>query len=466
MQSRISNLPNDGSGRDPRPTQVESFIDMNNGLLKTQVYAANLAPGSGKSFLARAMQRQSRSCDIITSDNSLIRQYTDTYPVLNAVMGKDRYNSAEEYHLAHKAAKSGTPSIYNPLSYHFARQRGLRTPDLIVIDEAHLLVDMLTYLAAQVIPVAKTNVPENAKTEGDLIKWCYARYDRLRKALDLSDAPGPLWAEFERIARLKDTLEEGSQNQVFEISKAMVPINGKRPQKCLILTPVRVPHSLIKAVTDARKVIAVSGTMTKYDAEQLAAGRSFTYDQRPYLTPPENRPVYYSPVDPDFRKDPQVLADKILEIYSANPVPTLVHVTYEQQRVLVELLGNLRPLVNNTRNKAEVKRKFMEYGGIWLAAGCAEGLDLPYETCQQMIIPTLMYPDRQDLFVQKRVGLPDGDHWYSLRTMQNTVQRLGRGVRAIDDKCVAHILDPTFGRLYNRIHKEFAPLNIIWERQE
>jgi Rad3-related DNA helicase len=464
--SKLEIPPSDGSGRNPRPEQVNAFIDGNKALLESQVFCSNMPPGYGKSFLARSWQRQSSACDIITSDNSLIKQYQDDYPELNDVRGKDRYDSAEQYHKAHKAAKSGTPSIFNPLSYHFARQRGLRTPDLIVIDEAHLLVDMLTYLAAQVIPVAKTNVPENAKNEGDLIKWCYNRYDRLKKALAVSDAPGPLWAEFERIARLKDSLEEGSQNQVFEISKAMIPINGARPQKCLVLTPVRVPHSLIKAVTDARKVIAVSGTMTRYDSEQLAAGRSYTYDQRPYLTPPENRPVYYSPVDPDFRKDPQVLADAILKIYSANPVPTLVHVTYEQQRVLSELLGNLRPLVNNTRNKAEVKRRFIEYGGIWLAAGCAEGIDLPYETCQQMILPTLMYPDRQDLFVQKRVGLADGDHWYKLRTMQNTVQRLGRGVRAIDDKCVAHILDPTFGRLYNSIHTEFAQLNVIWHKKE
>ncbi len=430
------------------------------------MYVSNLLPGSGKSYLARALQRQSNSCDLITSDNNLIKQYQDDYPELNDVRGKDRYETAELYHEAHRKAKSGTPSIFNPLSYHFARQRGLRTPDLIVIDEAHLLVDMLTYLAAQVIPVAKTDVPENAKTEGDLIKWCYARFDRLKKAISVSDAPGALFQEFERIARLKDSLEEGSQNQVFEISKAMVPVNGRRPQKCLILTPVRVPHSLIKSVTDARKVVAVSGTMTRYDAEQLAAGRSLTYDQRDYLTPPENRPVYYTPVDPDFRKDNQVLADKILEIYSANPVPTLVHVTYSQQQELRHLLGNLRPLVNSNTNKAEVKRKFVEYGGIWLAAGCVEGLDLPYAQCQQMIIPTLRFPDRQDLFVQKRVGLADGTQWYNLRTYQTLIQQLGRGVRAIDDRCTSFILDPAFARLHNAVGHEFPKLNVKWSMSE
>jgi Rad3-related DNA helicase len=274
-----------------------------------------------------------------------------------------------------------------------------------------------------------------------------------------------LYQEFERIARLKDTLEEGSQNQVFEISKGMVPVNGRKPQKCLILTPVRVPHSLIKAVTDARKVVAVSGTMTRYDAEQIAAGRSLTYIQRDYLTPKENRPVFFDPVPEELRKDPQTLADKILKIYSANPVPTLVHCTYGQQAELAQLLGNLRPLVNNTRNKAEVKQKFLRYGGIWLAAGVAEGLDLPYEACQQMIVPTMLFPDRTDLFVQKRAGLHDGNYWYALRTYQNLVQRLGRGVRAIDDKCTSFVLDPSFARLHQQVGHEFADLNVIWEKR-
>lgn len=464
MSVPVSPPLSDGSGRTPRPEQVELFIGLNEKLLESDVVGANAPPGLGKSFLGRAIQRISSSCDIITSDNALIKQYLQTYPELNAVMGKDRYDNEFEYHEAFRNAKSGTPSIFNPLSYHFARQRGLRRPDKIYIDEAHLFADMLTYLAAQVIPVSKTQVPENAKNEGDLIKWCYARYDRLKKAISLPDAPGALFQEFERIARLKDSLEEGSQNQVFQISKDMVMLGGGRPQKCLILTPVRVPHSLLRAVTDSRKVIAVSGTMTRYDLELIAAGRSYSHIQTQYLTPKENRPVYFNPVDPDFRKDPETLAKKIDEIYSANPVPTLVHATYGQQKELAELLGKHRPLVNSTTNKAEVKRKFMDRGGIWIAAGVSEGLDLPYESCQQMILPSLLYPDRGDLFVQKRVGLGDGAYWYDLRTMQNTVQRLGRGVRAADDYCVSHILDPSFARLHERVKHEFAELNVIWEK--
>jgi Rad3-related DNA helicase len=139
-------------------------------------------------------------------------------------------------------------------------------------------------------------------------------------------------------------------------------------------------------------------------------------------------------------------------------------VTYGQQGQLAELLGSIRPLVNNTSNKADVKQRFMKYGGLWLCAGMSVGLDLPYDTCQQMIIPNLMYPDRSDLFVQKRAGLGDGAEWYNLKTMSNLVQRLGRGVRAVDDKCKSFILDPNFGRLYLETESEFAKLNLIWSK--
>lgn len=381
--------------------------------------------------------------------------------MLNAVMGKDNYNTEEEYQAVHKLAKT-TPSVFNPLSYHFARQRGLREPSMIVIDEAHLFVDMLMYLSAYVFPVSKTQIPENAKTEGDLIRWCYNRYDLLKKAITVPDTPGAVFQEFARIAHLRDTLMEGSQNQVFEISKAMIPVNGRRPQKCVVLTPVRVPSGLIKSVTNARRVVAMSGTMSRFDAELIASGRSLVYNQRQYLTPKAHRPVYFDPVPQETRKDPQTLATKIRKIYLANQVPTLVHVTYQQQTLLAELLQDIRPLTNTNANKAKVKKKFTDYGGIWLAAGCTEGIDLPYGQCERVIIPTVRSPDMSDPFVQKRMGLSDGQYWYKLRSVQNVIQCLGRGLRAADDKCESHILDPYFSRIYPEVKHEFAELSMIW----
>lgn len=263
--SKSANRWADGTGRMPRPFQQTALdqikSDFDSG---TQVIAGNYPPGSGKSFMARALQRANMPCDIVTSDNNLIREtYCKTYTSLNAVMGKDHYESEELYFNAIKDART-LPSIFNPLSYYYARQRGLREPDLLVIDEAHLLLDYLMYISAYVIPIRKTKVPENPKSERDLIEWCYERYERLKLAISQTDTPGALYQEFERMSRLRATLKEGSQNQMFQISKELVPFNG-RMQKCLLLTPLRTPTGLVKSLTSARRVLFMSGTMSKFD---------------------------------------------------------------------------------------------------------------------------------------------------------------------------------------------------------
>lgn len=455
-------MPSDQTSRKPRQIQIDLYNQVLNAT--SPVIGVNAVPGSGKSFLARALQVQSPSCDILTSANHLVSQYKDSYPVLNVVTGKDTYDSAEDYHEAHARAARGYDSIFNPLSYHYARERGLRKPDMVVVDEAHLFADMLMAQASIIIPVSRTKAPENARSELDLIKWCYRRYDLLKKELQKPDTPPMVLREFAKISRLRDCLEEGTEKQVFQIHKEMIPYVGGRKQKCLVLTPVRVPSRLIKNTTDARRAVFMSGTMSIFDMEQLCAGRDGKLISTGYLTPPENRPVFFDPIDERDRRDVSVIAERIEEIYLKNKVPTLVHTTYTQSRELRGYLSHLKPLVNKTDDKDDIKDRFVNNGGLWLASGCAEGLDLPYDTCRQIIIPNILYPDRTDLFVQKRCGLEDGDKWYSVRAMQSTIQRIGRGIRAEDDACVTHILDWTFPRLVEKTQGEFDPLAIQWSK--
>ena len=451
----------DGTLRTARPIQTQILnkaVDAwESGV---QVVGLNAPPGIGKSFLPIALNNKYPKVDIITSDNNLIRQYCDTYPHLNAVMGKDNYESEEEYQTALSNARH-FPSIFNPLSYYYARVRGLRTPDLIVCDEAHLMLDQLLGMSAYAFPVRSTKAPQNVQTEGELIKWCYNRYDRITQALCSPDAPGSLHTEWEKIARLRATLQSGTQNHLFDITYPMVMYCG-RLQKCMVLQPLRLPDQLIRQVTQAPRVLAMSGTLSTVDAESIAAGRPHHMIQCGYPAPPENRPVYYTPVPMEVRRDAKVLAQKIREIYEANPVSTLVHCTYSQQGELESELLNLPIWVNRQHNKRQIQEKFREMGGIWLAAGCSEGIDLPYDQCQQVIIPTLLFPDKGEHFVQKRMGLADGQLWYQRKTYQSTLQRLGRGLRAADDFCKMFILDPMFSNLYTAVAHEYAPINMIW----
>lgn len=427
------------------------------------VVGLNLPPGSGKSSIARALQKRAGSAAILTSDNTLVDQYGSVLGI-NTVKGRTQYDDYEDYTKAFDRAKAGVHSVYNPLSFFYARQRGVPAPDMLIVDEAHLLIDMLMYMSAYIIPIAKTNAPQDAKCEADLIKWCSTRYHRLLAAITKSDdAPPPqVYREFETLSRLYHSLKDGTQLQVFDIKNDMVPYSSGRPQKCLVLTPVRVPDSLIKEVTGATKVVLLSGTLSQYDTELLSAGRGFAYKQYDYLAPAASRPVYFTPVPQELRRDTDIIADRIRAIRNQVEGPILVHCTYAQQRELAEYLSDLRPLRNDKHNKLATIERFKQHGGVWLAAGCSEGVDLPGDFCPTIIIPTLLFPDKGDIFVQKRLGLPGGEYWYKLRTVQNTIQRIGRGLRSATDSVTVYILDPAFARIYPEVAHEYAKLNVIW----
>jgi Rad3-related DNA helicase len=77
-----------------------------------------------------------------------------------------------------------------------------------------------------------------------------------------------------------------------------------------------------------------------------------------------------------------------------------------------------------------------------------------------------LFPDRSSPYVAKRRGMPDGTKWYGLKTLENTIQRLGRGVRHENDSCSSYILDPYWSRLYSEHEAEFEPLNMVWGANE
>ena len=140
----------------------------------------------------------------------------------------------------------------------------------------------------------------------------------------------------------------------------------------------------------------------------------------------------------------------------------LVHVTYGEVDEYVRNLADLYPIRNTSRNKEKSQQDFERLGGIWLAAGCSEGIDLPDERCRTIIIPRLQFPNKGDMYVQKRLGRPDGRKWYGIKTLETTIQQLGRGNRHSEDYCTSYVFDPYFPALWQEYGDEFESLNIIW----
>jgi Rad3-related DNA helicase len=96
---------------------------------------------------------------------------------------------------------------------------------------------------------------------------------------------------------------------------------------------------------------------------------------------------------------------------------------------------------------------FKNTGGVMLACGMAEGVDLKGDLCHVNIIPKLQFSYLGDPWVQKRKELHDGDLWYSLATVKWMLQAAGRSTRSEKDYSEIYILDQAFGGLVMRTKK-------------
>jgi Rad3-related DNA helicase len=452
----------DGSGRDPRPEQIELFNHVIQTLSTVDVVGLNLPPGWGKSYLARAWQRQFGRTDIMTASNHLVDQYARTYPELNVVKGKAHYDTEENYNRAKSLARASKDSIFNPLSALFTRIGSLTPLRCVIVDEAHTLGDMLRSSATTAFNTSKSNIPANCNSEYDLSVWARQRFHALEDLISRGKASSAVFVEFERVGAIYYSIVGHELHSVFKVKRETRIVRGRATQN-LIVDAVECPQYLLAQVLRADRVILMSGTLTQDETAMLAHGRKFAWISRPYLAPPEQRPVYIDALAREDRSNIPMLANKVRKIYEANGrCPTLVHVSYGDAPEYIKELRDLRPITNTKTTKLLAENTLRTQGGLWIAAGCAEGIDLADDACRVVIIPSLLFPNKGDLHVQKHLGLPGGQRWYCLKTLENTIQRLGRGLRHSKDHCKSYILDPAFPTLWQKYKDQFERLNIIW----
>lgn len=427
-----------------------------------EVVGLNLPPGYGKSYLARGWQRKWRNTDIITANNNLIRQYQRDYPELNAVMGKKNYDTETEYESAKRHARGSAQSIFNPLSAIFTVPREGRQVEYIIVDEAHTLGEMLRTSASCTFDTSASGVEKWVTSEYHLIRWLHERFQKLTEAIQRDPRP-QVQREYEKIAALYYATLGRTHDSIFNITRRRSPIRGRLREQVQV-DVVDYPLGIVDKLFGDAKVVLMSGTLTKYETEKLANGRKWAWISKPYLSPPENRPVYVRGLDREDRKDIAKVCSEIRRIYmESGEQPMLVHVTYGDMNEYYRYLSDLRVHRNHSTNKDRIESDFRKHGGIWLAAGCSEGIDLADDVCRTIIIPRLQFPNKGDIYVQKRLGRPDGRKWYAIKTLETTIQQLGRGNRHSEDHCNGYVLDPYFAALWEEHKSEFEALNIRWE---
>lgn len=429
----------DGRGIPPRQCQIDYFNHLSNNWDKFDIHAAQMPPGTGKSYIARTIQRTIDKTSIITPANLLVDQYCHDYPELVAVKGQDYYNDLTEYYQARKQAVN-RPAVFNPLSfyyYHLRAKNGVQFPSVVIIDEAHLLSDMLLLIVSRALPIAYYGIPDKL-SDIQFYEWL----NRIVMKLELVDLEKhtKFATQYETLKILQEYLKKNLHTVKITYEHVTKP-GQKVSQYCLVIQPVTLPIGLLETIFRDAKLILMSGSLTKFDLEQMFPTQHVDYITFEPLAPVENRPIYYKPIPIALRRDPNAIAKSILAVYEAAGRPnTLIHVSYS----LAEQLKPLLPksiITHDSDSKSKALERFKLEGGIFLASGMAEGIDLPGDLCRLIIIPVLLFPNKGDQAVAKKLALPKGEDWYQITTIATTIQQIGRGVRSAEDRCNTVILD-------------------------
>jgi Rad3-related DNA helicase len=483
----------DGTGRKPRPSQIRflNWVYDSNSRIKVSILPVAL----GKSFIAKTLQKSIKAT-VITCNNVLVDQYESGYPADNILKGKAHYachsypgssceTSLELYsrcencpYLANRSrALAGESTIFNPMSLYALLNskkgyEGIR-PSLTIVDEAHQLASMLRLLSSAHFSSADYALPKDVTDYLKVKQWLTRTHASIKKLIKLIPLDAGKQGNIKR-DRLKDEdtkFKHALHGFVEDQSNYAVYLETKGAHKVLTIVPVKVVRSVANKILGTGHIMLMSGTLFKTDIEELVGAGKYEIYEATSPIPLKNRPVDYRPAPfrMNYETDPKKIAALIEATIAETPnVNTIVHVSYALSRRLQPHMT--LPFISNTaEDKIAKLALFKKDGGIFLASGCGEGIDLADDTCRLNIIPQLLFPNLGDPVVIKRKAQEDGQLWYALETMKTVIQQYGRSTRHEKDWSRTVILDPNFGMLVARYGKElpkYFTSAIIWPKKK
>jgi len=442
------------------------------------VLAISSPTGDGKSFIAKTLQK-SLGASYIVPSNMLMDQLVRDYPKDNAVKGITHYTCKNlkdtpcaevkefsegktcpdcPYEVARNRALAGEATVFNPLSLYYMKPDWVR-PDLTIIDECHTLPGLLRGLGTKSMPKSEWRWTEDdAKDIMSVVEFLVKRKKLIHARLKEIKIPDKaLLHEFNSLMMLVDLIRKQPDN--YHVYKTSTPKTD-----VLNVAPFKVPTHLVRKIAGKGKLILMTGTMLQSDIDELVtcAPDKFAFYNGKAHIPVTSRPIQWLPVafKMNFETPPSLVAkavERVLEMHVGQNA--LVHGSYADIRKWAPFFRG-KILVKDMAGKENVVQQFLAHGGTLLGGGCAEGLDLKDDLCRVIIIPKLVYQNRADEMVKRRLEAPDGDTWYAAETLKTTVQQAARGSRHVGDYCVTYILDPNFQRILQNLVRKSAGMTV------
>lgn len=459
----------DGTGRKPRDIQTQ-ILDEFYSIYKDYSFIGINAPvSSGKSFCCKNIQN-TLGGHILTPQNILVNQYNQTYKTTNIVKGANSYQchqapigwSCQDYHaylegeycsgckyIEGKIRAGKEFSIFNPISYYYTKKyANIKSSNFLIIDEVHSFLSMLRMVLSMKLNYETWDLkPKHTKTPIIFEKWVIKKLEELREYSRLKPPDfTKVRSQIQRLEMIQELFKcSGKEEYIFEHGEDIDKKTGRK-KPFLKIQPIFIPSKFLSEYATPT-IIGTSGTIFPTDIEELVAGRNFKIIDVDSPIPVENREFRVeNTTSMNFETPIDTYIDKLLFLKDKiNIYNTVIHVSYELQEKLVTKIKETFPLrtlhVNTSEDKDLVYKQFKEQGGIFLAAGCSEGLDMKDDIARLNVILKVDFPNLKDKYIEKRAGLLNGKQFLREQVLKLNIQRYGRTTRHEKDWSVTYCFD-------------------------
>lgn len=473
------------SALEPRPGQLQALENIQNAFNDGKKFFVLEGPtGFGKSAVAKAVLNLCGKGFITSPLNTLVRQYSQDNDLgLTEVRGQSTYtcrafdglncekasdsfddhsSKCIDYVVARDAFWTAKHSVTNVhfLSYASPIEGAVYPRDVLVIDEAHNLENILTAM------VGRTITPEDVKAI-DARLFDFPGDDKellnLKKVID--------WLKYfeSAITHALADISDGEEKRKYESLRQGINftlncgdwITWKENNK-LIISPMSAKQTVKSLFRCASRVLFMSATMgdiplflnnlgiNQKDAVVYRATCEF---------PPENRRIIYrnrGSMSKAWNQPglPQMLQECSLILRNRPDERGIIHCHSRdlQQIVSQHLLKEFgkRILTHGTGADRDggIKRLKDSRNGVLCSVAMTEGLDLRDDEARFCIFAKIPWPNLSDPYIAER--RKRSQDWYENLTVLSIIQGSGRVVRSLTDHADTFIFDSSFERLLPR----------------
>lgn len=465
----------------PRDVQKNALLALEKCWDNSDVLVVNLPVASGKSAIAMTIAKWQKQASIITPTKLLVDQYKKEYTRVHVLRAKSDYWCDTFNRPLHKRPQSKkTGRLCKPdlgcsgcqtylkdlrkarklpylLSNYYIYLAHKLYRDVLIVDEAHSLIDTLKSMASKKIWQFKHKFPTNLKTREDVKQWVNSLPNHAYN-YHYTTTDERKWTEQDLLKFLYG--EVNSYRPRYLITVEYDKYNGEEYQ-CIKMTPLDISDAPpIMWPSSVKKIVFMSATISRKDIEQLGlAGKKIQYIQADSPIQAERRPVVLATNAKSmaFRVQDQNLSAlcKYIEegAYYNDESKGLIHATYGLAKKMREY--NWHPAMRERlifHTKEDKAMKYQEFRNsqnakILVASGMYEGIDLPYDAGRWQVLAKIPWPSLADPAIKYLCG--EDEEWYAWETIKTVLQGCGRICRTPEDRGVTYIFDETFRRLYN-----------------